>query len=143
MVLAILIKYIFKWFVIALVLIYLTGCIRKVYVIMPPKETTKDDPLKETILKTFSEDQAIILAFERQYGNAFNIAKNLHQYKQTDKTPTYDEFYVWVMRNIWYKNWWYEKIEPGSLQKRIDSRFDNHDYIEIKKNYELFIKIGK
>lgn len=140
------IKYILKWFIIGLAIIltvvYLTGCASSVYVKIPIEDATKGDPLRGIILKTFSKDRAIILSFERQYQNTFNIAKNFNQYKQTDKTPTYDGFYVWIIKNIWYKDWWYEEIYPGSLQIIIDNRFNDLGYIEIKKNYELFEEIG-
>lgn len=125
-----------------LTVIYLMGCSAlRVEMIKTPEEKTESS-LMNAILRTFPNDRAIILSYEKYYQNTFNIAKNFNQYKLTDNTPTHDEFYIWITKNLWYKKRLDRGDEFGSVYRFIKSRHKHTAYIEIKKNWELFIKIG-
>ena len=97
---------------------------------------------REGILEVFSKDKLIILAYERVYKNTFEIAKNFYQYKKTEK-PTYDGFWIWLSKNLWYKHI-FEKNDPWGIGEEIlNMRFQNQDYIDIQKNYELLDELTK
>lgn len=83
----------------------------------------------------------IILAYEKIYGNTFDIAKNYLQYNKEDNNPTTDGFWIWLVRNLWYKNIFDKGDEFGTGKWLIDNRFNCKDYIEIEKNYELLERV--
>ena len=138
---------------VALVLLILSGCI-----------TTKDNTLitmqklskegleaekliqeRDKIFKVYDDfiPTTIILAYEKVYGDTFNIAKNYLQYNKETDDPTYDGFWIWLMKNLWYKDWFDKGDEFGIGKRLIDNRFNDKEYDEILKNYELMEEIRK
>jgi hypothetical protein len=137
------------------VCLLLSGCITtnsQIYRIKDTDEKTIDIVVNDKTMKNktenmrieyaFQKDIAIIKAFERYYGGMFDIAKNFLQYKKENGVPTWDGFYVWVAKRVWYRG----LFDSGDVfkigQSMLDDRFNSADYIEIKKNYELFERIG-
>jgi len=94
---------------------------------------------RDKIFKVYdnSTPNTIILAYEKVYGNTFDISKNYLQYNKETDNPTYDGFWIWLMKNLWYKDWFDKGDEFGVGQKMIDNRANDKDFIEIRKNYEL------
>jgi len=132
---------------ISLIAALLSGCVTtnsQISRIKDTQEKTIDIEAKENarIEYVFSEDIAIIKALERLYGGMFDIAKNFLQYKKENGKPTLDGFYIWIIKRVWYRDMFDngDKFKIG--QDMIDNRFNDKDYIEIKKNYELIQKIG-
>ena len=93
---------------------------------------------RDKIFKVYdnSTPNTIILAYEKVYGNTFDIAKNYLQYNKEADNPTYDGFWIWLMKNLWY-NELFKKDEFGIGKWLIDNRFNDREYNEIRKNYEL------
>lgn len=102
------------------------------------EEFDKDTKIRNEMLKVFNEDKAIILAYEKTFKDTFDIIKCFHQYKKTDKTPTYDEFWIWLDKNHWGVHLWEKGDKWGIAQKILDMRFKNNNYIDMKRNYDLF-----
>jgi len=112
--------------------IFLSGCANTKNVLVSERDK---------ILDVYKKEQIIILAYEKVYSNTFDIAKNFLQYKKTDILPNYDSFWIWLIKNLWYKQLFESGDEFGVGKQIIDNRFRNTDYQEIRKNYELLYKI--
>lgn len=108
----------------------------------PPIEAPKDTKTeRDGILEVFNDDRLILLAYEKRYFETFDIAKNFYQYKKTED-PTYDGFWVWLSKNLWYK-YIFEKGDPWGIGEDIlNRRFQNQDYIDIRKNYEVLKELA-
>ena len=125
------------------VLCIVSGCVRNIpSASIKTEEEYKLEMLlteREKIYKVYDNNNpnAIILAYEKFYGDTFAIAKNYMQYAKTTQEPTYDGFWIWLMKNLWYKDWFDKGDEFGVGQTMINNRFNNKDYIDIQKNYEL------
>ena len=138
---------------VALVSLILSGCI-----------TTKDNTLitmqklskegleaekliqeRDKIFKVYDDfiPTTIILAYEKVYGDTFSIAKNYLQYNKTTDDPTYDGFWIWLMKNLWYKDMFDKGDEFGIGKRLIDNRFNDKEYNELLKNYELLKKMNE
>ena len=114
---------------------------------MKSKELIEQEKLqdeKDKIFKVYDDNipNTIILAFEKVYPDTFDIAKNYLQYTKETSRPTYDGFWIWLMKNLWYKDMFSKGDEFGTGKWLIDNRFNDRSYIEIKKNYELLKKIN-
>ena len=125
---------------VALVSLMVAGCIHNI----PTK--SQEDYQQELsiqertkIFKVYDKSipNIIILAYEKVYGTTFNIAKNYLQYNKETDNPTYDGFWIWLMKNYWFKDLFDKGDEFGIGQKMIENRANNREYSEIKKNYEL------
>jgi hypothetical protein len=86
------------------------------------------------------------MAYERLFKDTFNITKNFLQYSKETDNPTYDGFWCWLIKNLWWKDSdWSIKEFPENIGKlaesRIKKRFKCPYYSEIKKNYELLKKL--
>ena len=136
----------YKFTHLLIILLVLSGCITtKEYIPIESKETMGRETSqgeRNKIFKVYDNNvsNAIILAYEEIYQNTFDIAKNYLQYAKTDSNPTYDGFYIWLMKNLWYKDM-FEKDEFGIGKWLIDNRFQDKEYQEIMKNYELYKKM--
>ena len=129
----------------------LSGCMTTADIIKPNAKTEEEYKLemlkteRDNIFKVYDNftPNSIILAYEKQCGNTFEIAKNYLQYSKETDNPTFDGFWIWLMKNYWYKDWFDKGDEFGIGQRMIDNRFNNKEYSEIKKNYELLEKINE
>ena len=136
---------------VALISLILSSCITTTDMIKPSAKTEEEYKLemlkteRNNIFKVYDNftPNIIILAYEKLYGNTFEIAKNYLQYDKTTDNPTFDGFWIWLMKNVWYKDWFDKGDEFGIGQKMIDNRFNYKEYSEIKKNYELLEKINE
>ncbi len=134
---------------VAFVSLMVVGCIRNI----PDTPSIKSEEeykleMLETernkIFKVYDNNipNNIILAYEKLYGDTFNIAKNYLQYNKEDNNPTHDGFWIWLMKNYWYKDWFDKGDEFGIGQKMIGNRFNDKIYIEIQKSYELLERMS-
>ncbi len=135
---------------VAFVSLMVAGCVTTDNIIKPTTKSEEEYKLellkteRDKIFKVYNNNipNNIILAYEKLYGNTFDIAKNYLQYSKETDNPTYDGFWIWLMKNVWYVDLFDKGDEFGIGQKMIDNRFNNKDYIEIMKNYELLNKIN-
>ena len=99
---------------------------------------------RDKIFKVYdnSTPNTIILAQEKVYGGTFDIAKNYLQYNKTTDNPTHDGFWIWLMKNLWFKDWFDRGDEFGTGQSMIDNRFNDKEYNELRKNYELLERMS-
>ena len=133
-----------------ILLIFLSGCMTDSSIIKTQKinsleaiKIEKEIQEREKIFKVYDKNipNLTILAYEKIHNNTFDIAKNYLQYDKETDNPTYDGFWVWLIKNYWYKDMFDKGDEFGIGKRIIDNRFDDKEYVEIKKNYELLEKM--
>jgi len=122
------------------------SCLGCVHNIPKTTEQYKQDLAAEEREKIFnvynnSVPNSIILAYEKIYGNTFDIAKNYLQYNKETDNPTCDGFWAWLIKNLWHKDLFDKGDEFGIGKWLIDNRFNDKIYQEILKNYELLEKM--
>ena len=141
-----------KWLYIVILLVSLSGCVTTSTIRSNPTIKSKEmieleaaRQERDKIFKVYDDfiPTTIILAYEKVYGDTFNIAKNYFQYNKETDDPTYDGFWIWLMKNFWYKDMFDKGDEFGIGKRLIDNRFNNKEYNELLKNYELVEEIRK
>ena len=146
-----------RWFVICVILSS-SGCAARSSIVKSSEartiEAMKMDleiQERDKIFKVYDNyaPNTIILAYEKVYGGTFkvyggtfDIAKNYLQYNKTTDNPTYDGFWIWLTKNLWYKDWFDKGDEFGVGRWLIDNRFNDREYSEIRKNHELIERMA-
>ncbi len=129
--------------IIGILLVSSPGCIHNIPTTIKSAEELKigrEQDERNKIFKVYDNNipNNIILAYEKLYTETFDIAKNYLQYSKEIDNPTYDGFWIWLIKNFWYKDMFEKGDEFGIGKWLIDNRFECKDYVEIRKNYELF-----